>query len=126
MLTRELLRVPGTQEPAPRARQRPALFFSLKSQKQWQTLKMNNSEEPQTQGAWRKTGLPSALQESENPKIKVSPFSFPLEETHLVFSLIKGIPGKMSKLLEYPAPFPRGAKIAGGDESVVSANDVQS
>lgn len=54
-------RAPRAEEPAPRARERPALFFSSKPPEQWQLQEMNNRKEPQTRWAETETGLPPAL-----------------------------------------------------------------
>lgn len=72
VLTRALPRAPRAGEPAPRARERPALFFSSKSPKQWQLQGMNNRKEPQTRWAEKEMGLPGALEGgSENLKINL-------------------------------------------------------
>lgn len=77
VLTRALPRAPRAEEPAPRARERPALFFSSKSPKQWQLQGMNHRREPQTRWAEKERGLSAALEgDSENLKINLFYFSF--------------------------------------------------
>lgn len=68
-------RAPRAEEPAPRARERPALFFSSTSPKQWQLQGKNNRKEPQTRWAETEPGPPPAL-EADSEKSKDKPLFF--------------------------------------------------